>query len=206
MTTLVAPGGIEIYGGVGPFTARSADGSIYVVYCGERPGYKFGTHIYRILPNGTPEWVEYAPFTEGRVDANVEPDGLYISFGVGNPQRRPERVKVAGFVTSSFPGGTNYPPPSPVVVAAQDSTARELANAARSYAAEEIKRLKDTIKSLEARLVAEEQKPSGGVTEQQARDIAWELAEKRVYAELNGYNNPVKNLLETIIRRIIKTG
>jgi hypothetical protein len=205
MTTLVAPGGVVIYGGVGAFTARSADGSTYVVYCGERPNFKFGTHIYRILPDNRMEWVEYAPFTEGRVIVSVEPDGMYISFPV-NRERQPERVKVAGYVTPPFPGGTHTLPPAPVPTQPVPTQPVDMVDeGARQYTTAVKKELIAELDKLKARVAALENSP-GGVTEQQVRDVVWSLVPDRVYADLNGYNNPVKNVLETIIRRIIKNG
>ena len=201
MTTLSAPNGVVHYGGASVTTARSADGSIYVIFVGEAPGKVFGTYIYRVRPNGATEWVDLPVFTPGRCGVTVEPDGMYISFPVDR-DRRIERIKVPGFVTPNYPGGTQSFPPSPITVAATDTSAR----ASASAALQETSKLTTQIKKLETGLAEVAARPSSSITEQQVRDIAWELAEKRIFAELNGWNNPVKNLLETIIRRIIKNG
>lgn len=203
MTKLQAPAGIILYGGVGSFTARSADGSIYVVYCGERPGFKFGTHIYRILPNGTPEWVNYAPFTESRVDCNVEPDGLYISYGAGDPARAPERVKIAGFVTPPYPGGTHALPPTPVTITATDNTARDaIARLTSSVAAD----LARTRKDLEVKINAIPKTQPKVLSEQEILDRIWKYSGDRFYAELQNNDSPVTNIIENVIRRILAGG
>lgn len=200
MTTLAAPSGIEIYGGVGAFTSRSADGSMYVVYCGERPNRKFGTHIYRILPNNVTEWVEYAPFTESRVECSVEPDGLYISYGAGDPARKPERIKVAGYVTPPFPGGTHTLPPSPVTVNGTDQTARDMATSAKTEARERDAQIKRDLEKKIAELAAKVAAPSsGGVDLQTMRDHIWTLTLDRVYHELTtNPNGPLANVIRNL--------
>lgn len=204
------PGGVIHYGGAAVFTMRSADGWVYTVYVGERPGRKFGTHCYRTAPDNTrSEWVELPEFTEGRVGVTVEADGVYLSWPI-NRDRDVTRVKLPGFILPGYPSSgqsspapTNPIPTQPVPtqpVDVVDEGARQYTTAVKKELIAELDRLK-------ARVAALEQKPSGGgVTEQQVRDIAWQLAADRIYAELNGYNNPIKNVLETIIRRIIKSG
>ncbi len=197
MTRLNAPAGIIIYGGVGAFTARSADGSMYVVYCGERSGFKFGTHIYRILPNGTPEWINYAPFTESRVEATIESDGLYISYGAGDPARAPERVKIPGFVTPPFPGGTHTLPPTPVTISATDNTARDAIARLTNSVAADLARVK---KELEAKIKALPTTQPKVLTEQEILDRIWQKSGDRLYADLRDNNSPSVNLIEKIVR------
>jgi hypothetical protein len=198
MTKLNAPAGIIIYGGVGSFTARSADGTMYVVYCGDRPGLKFGTHIYRILANGATEWINYAPFTESRVECSVEPDGLYISYGSGDPARAPERVKIPGYVTPPFPGGTHTLPPTPVTITATDNTARDAISRLTNSVASDLAR---TRRELEAKIKAIPQQKV--LTEQEILDRIWTKSGDRFYAELNNSESPVSNLIEQMIRRIL---
>ena len=67
---LVLPGG-AVFGGAPSFSMRGRDNAVYVVYCGERAGKKFGTHAFRVLPNGDREWIELPVFTEGRVGVTI---------------------------------------------------------------------------------------------------------------------------------------
>jgi len=190
MTTLNAPGGIILFGGAQVATRRSADGSMYVVYTGERPDRPFGTYIYRILPNNRMEWVDYAPFTETRVDTSIESDGLYISFPV-NRDRNPERVKIAGFITPAYPGGTQSFQPTPITINATDVDARSsIANLTRNVASELAKLRKETIGKINA--------IPKGISESSVRDIAWSLAADRMYAELARVGSPIFNLIKEI--------
>jgi hypothetical protein len=179
MERLTNPGGIEIFGGADIVSVRSADNSTYVVYCGERRGSKFGTHVYRIV-NGRAEWVELPAFTETRAGVTVEPDGMFLTWPIGASGI--VRIKVPGYVTPGFPsaGAGAALPPSPVVVSSQDTTARASIDALRTEYRESLAKTK---RDLEAKINAMP-KPASGVSEQSARDIAWSLAADRFYAEL----------------------
>jgi len=192
MTTLNAPGGIILFGGAQVATRRSADGSMYVIYTGERPDRPFGTYIYRILPNNRMEWVDYAPFTETRVDTSIEADGMYISFPV-NRDRNPARVKIAGFITPAYPGGTQSFQPTPVTINATDVDARSsLANLTRSVATELAKLRRDTDKRF------------AGIpkvlSESSVRDIVWTFTKEAIYFELtNNLQGPLANVIRAIV-------
>lgn len=195
------PNGIVVFGGAAPFVRHSADGSIYVVYCGERPGRKFGTHVYRVLPNNQTEWVEYAPFTEGRVDAEVRPDGLYISFPV-NRERQIEDVKIAGFITPGYPtSGQTAPAPVPTPVQPVPTPITDLVDeGAREYTSNVKKELLGRIITLEKKVAALETRPVGGFDEQRVNDHAWAKAGERLYAELADPSSPVSNLIRELAK------
>lgn len=193
MTRLNAPGGIILYGGANIVSKRSADGCIYVVYAGERPDTKFGTHIYRILPDNRCEWVEYTPFTETRVDVSVEPDGMYITFPV-NRDRSPERVKVAGYITPPFPGGTHAAPVTPVITYATDANARDSIAALTRNVAADLARIK---KDLETKITALASKPTG-MTDQGIKDHIWSISADRLYSELSNKTSAISNLIREI--------
>jgi len=192
MTTLNAPGGIILFGGAQVATRRSADGSMYVVYTGERPDRPFGTYIYRILPNNRMEWVDYTPFTETRVDTSIESDGLYISFPV-NRDRNPERVKIAGFITPAYPGGTQSFQPPPITINATDVDARSsIANLTRNVATELAKLRRDTDKRF------------AGIpkvlSESSVRDIVWTFTKEAIYFELtNNLQGPLANVIRAVV-------
>lgn len=210
MPTVRNPGGLVHYGGAAVFSMRSADGWLYTVFVGERNGKKFGTYCYKTAPdNSRAEWVELPEFTEGRAGVTVEADGVYLTWPV-NKDREATRVKLPGFIVPGYPssGQSSPAPTNPVPTQPNPTQPVDLVDEeARQYTTAVKKELIAELDKLKARVAALEQKPSGGgVTEQQVRDIAWQLAADRIYAELNGYNNPIKNVLETIIRRIIKSG
>jgi len=192
MTTLNAPGGIILFGGAQVATRRSADGSMYVIYTGERPDRPFGTYIYRILPNNRMEWVDYAPFTETRVDTSIESDGLYISFPV-NRDRNPERVKIAGFITPAYPGGTQSFQPTPVTINATDVDARSsIANLTRSVATELAKLRRDTDKRFAGIPTV--------LSESSVRDIVWTFTKEAIYFELtNNLQGPLANVIRAVV-------
>lgn len=208
MPQLRNPGGVVHFGGAAVFTMRSADGWVYTVYVGERPGRKFGTHCYRTSPDNTrSEWIELPEFTEGRAGVTIEADGVYLSWPI-NRERDVTRVKLPGFIVPGYPtSGQSAPAPIPIPTPAPTPPSTDMVDeGARAYTSQVKKEVLGKIYELEKEIAALKARPTGGITEQQVRDIAWDLAEKRIFAELNGYNNPVKNLLETIIRRIIKSG
>ena len=192
MTTLNAPGGIILFGGAQVATRRSADGSMYVIYTGERPDRPFGTYIYRILPNNRMEWVDYAPFTETRVDTSIEADGMYISFPV-NRDRNPERVKIAGFITPAYPGGTQSFQPTPVTINATDADARSsIANLTRSVATELAKLRRDTDKRFAGIPTV--------LSESSVRDIVWTFTKEAIYFELtNNLQGPLANVIRAVV-------
>lgn len=194
------PNGIVVFGGVGPVTVRDANNYLYVVYCGERPGRKFGTHVFRVTPNGTPEWVEYAPFTEGRVETTIEPDGLYISFPT-NKERNIERVRIVGFVTPGYPtSGQSAPAPSPVPTQPTPTTPVPdmVDEGARAYTSDVKKLLLGEIGKLQQRVTNLEKRPVSGFDEQRVNDHAWAKAGERLYAELADPNSPISNLVREL--------
>lgn len=195
---LVLPGG-SVFGGAPSFSMKGRDGAVYVVYCGERPGKKFGTHAFRVLPNGTREWVELPAFTEGRVGVTVEADGAYLTWPVDRDTAE-LRVKLPGFVPMDF-DGTLPPPVQPQPVPTPPAPVNAVDEEGRAYTNAVKKELKGDVAKLDARLKAVEARPAGGaggVSEAQARDIAWSLAPSAVYADLQRADSGIRKVIGEI--------
>lgn len=162
---------------------KGRDNAVYVVYCGERPGKKFGTHAFRVLPNGVREWVELPAFTEGRVGVTVEADGAYLTFPTDRDTAE-LRVKLPGFVPMDFTG-TLPPPvdPQPLPQPTQpsgpcvDEEGRAYTNAVKKELKGDVAKLDARVKALEARPVVT---GNGGLN----ADQVWQLSRDSVYANL----------------------
>lgn len=179
-----APGGVNIYGGSDLVTYRDAAGFLYVPYCGERPGRKFGTHCFRVRPDGTTtEWVELPGFTEGRAGVSLEPDGLWLSYPTTNG-RDLVRFQVPGFVMPGFPSsGKPAPAPPPVapVTPPAAPSGPAVDEVARKYTSDVKKELSAKIAALEGRIG---QPSAGGLTPAQVQDHIWSKAPDAIYARL----------------------
>lgn len=199
MPVINNPGGVSHYGGSDIVSVRSADGSIFVIAVLETADKRFGTYVYRTHADGRSEWVPLPETTEGRCGVTIEPDGMYLSWPV-NRDKQVTRVKVPGYVTPSFPGGTNFPAPSPIVVSSQDTEARANAQAALKYAQEEASRLYKEIKKLTAEINALKKSSTAQLTEQEIKDRIWQFSADRFYFELSNPNSPVSNLIREIAK------
>lgn len=208
------PGGVEIFGGADLVTVMSADGWLYIIYCGERAGHKFGTHCFRQGPQGQLEWVELGVFTEGRAGATLEPNGLFLSWPLGRGNRL-MRIQLPGFVTPGFPtSGQAAPAPPPTLAPPPPTTGGSLVDeGARAYTGQVKKELQGVIreqeariKALEARLAALESRPSQ-INVEQLRDVIWNLpvVVDRVYAELRADNPGLVEQVSRIARQATQT-
>ncbi|HMQ32176.1 MAG TPA: hypothetical protein PKD53_15710 [Chloroflexaceae bacterium] len=202
-----APGGAEIYGGSDLHAYMSADGTLFVIYCGERgPGYKFGTYCLRYWRDGRREWVELGAFTEGRAGVVREPDGLYLAWPLPGGKSW-ERVKVPGYVTPGWPssGQSVVAPvsitttPAPAQFAGADQAARD-----------QLAALKKQLAALTNRVAQLEARPAGaqGPDVNQIRDVIWNLPTvvDRIYAELAADNKGLVEQVERIVRRVLARG
>lgn len=214
MPVIPAPDKINIFGGANLATKRSADGSIFVVYSGERAGYPFGTHLYRVALDSKIDWVDYTPWTENRVDVSVEPDGMYLTYPT-NSQKQPIRTKVQGFVTPAYPGGSQSFPPAPALISQRDEVARDLYAVLKRENAESIesarKNHEKALKKVRDELIAADNDLKAtmvkqGVSESSAKDIAWKISADRLYAEFNDTNSPASSLVRRIVEEAVKKG
>lgn len=202
-----APGGVSIYGGADLSTFMSADGVLYVPFCGERSGQKFGTYCFRVHPGGQVEWVDLPAFTEGRPGATLEPDGLWLSWP-NNAGNRITRIQVPGFITPGFPtSGKPAPPPPPVVAQPPPQAAAPLVDAEARAAAAEIKRdLGRKLGDLGAKLAALEARPAG-LGEAQVRDVIWNgPTVDRVYADLASDRGGLVEQVRRIAQGVVAQG
>lgn len=199
------PGGVTIYGGADLPTFMSADGVLYVPYCGERTGQKFGTYCFRVHPSGQAEWVDLPAFTEGRPGATLEADGLWLSWP-NERGNRITRIQVPGFITPGFPSsGRPAPPPPPIVAQPppQPSTSNVDAEA-RAAAAEVRRELGRKIADLGAEVAALEARPGGGLNESQVRDVIWNgPTVDRIYAELATDRGGLVDQVRRIARAVV---
>lgn len=195
---LVLPDG-KVFNGAPLFSMKGRDQAVYVVYCGERTGRRFGTHAFRVLPNGTREWIELPAFTEYRTGVTVEADGAYLSWPVDNNQAV-LRVKLPGFVPMDF-NGTLPPPIQPPSVPTPPMPVNAVDEEGRIYTNSVKKELKGDIAKLDARLKVVETRPTTGVSETQARDIAWSLAPSAVYADFQRADSGIRKVVEEIAAR-----
>lgn len=208
MTTekLTLPDG-TIYGGAPVFSARGQDGATYVVYCGTRPGKKFGTHAFKVSLDGTRQWIELPAFTEGRAGVTVEADGAYLTWPV-DQDRAALRVKLPGFVPTDGKSPPVIPPvvPPPVVPPAEC-----VDEEGRAYTSAVKKELRGALTALEERVIALEK---GGADESKIRDIVWGLAPSAVYVDIqrpeSGIRAVVKELqgidreaLKALVREVL---
>lgn len=197
-----SPGGI--FGGADVWSAQSADGWIYFVYCGERPGRSFGTHAFRVWPaNGHTEWLELRSFTELRSTAGVEPNGAWLTYTNG-PGNRVYRQQVPLFVTPGYPSsGKTAATPAPPPAAVIDEGARAYASAIKQELTATIKRLEGRIEALTRRVEALERRPnpSDQLTPGQirsVRDVIWgpeRDAVNVVYAEVIKPNSGLRQAI-----------
>ena len=192
------PGSVSHYGGSDVVSVRDAHNVIYTIAVLEAPNKRFGLYVYRTFPDGRSEWVGLPETTEGRAGVSIEPDGMYLSWPV-NRDRHITRVKVPGFVTPNYPGGTQSFLPSPITVAAQDVEARANASNALKYAQDEIKKLNAEVKKLKNDLVTLAARPTGQLTEQEILDRIWKVSADRFYAELSNSDSPVSNLIRELV-------
>lgn len=187
------PGGTVIFGGADLITAMSADGWLYVPYCGERAGRKFGTHCFKVGPQGQLAWVELPVFTEGRAGATIEPNGLFLHW----PNARGNqaiRVQVPGFVTPGYPTSGQpapAPPPEPTPSPTPPPSGEVVDEGARAYTSQVKRELKGELAVLAGRVGTLEQRPAGGggLTATQVADVVWVKTPDAIYARLVG-NDP----------------
>lgn len=201
------PGGVGIYGGAGLSTFMSADGILYVPFCGERAGRKFGTYCFRIHPNGQPEWVDLPAFTEGRPGASLEPDGLWLSWPSDRGDRI-TRIQVPGFITPGFPtSGKPAPPPPPVVAQPPPQAAGPLVDAEARAAAADVKReLGRRFGELGSKLAVLEARPAG-LSEAQVRDVIWNgPTVDRIYADLASDRGGLVEQVRRIAQSVVAAG
>ncbi|HMQ31875.1 MAG TPA: hypothetical protein PKD53_14195 [Chloroflexaceae bacterium] len=193
------PGGVAIYGGSDLHAYTSADGTLFVIYCGERgPGYKFGTYCLRYWPGGRREWVELPAFTEGRAGVVREPDGLYLAWPLPHG-RAWERVKVPGYVTPGWPT-TGKVAPAPVAI----TTTPPVGSLTDTQARGEIASLKKQVAAQAAQIAALAARPVAAPADVQTiRDVIWNLPTvvDKIYAELAADNKGLVGQIERIARR-----
>lgn len=201
MEKLLLPGG-SIYGGAPTFSMKGRDGATYVVYCGERPGRKFGTHAFRVLPNGVREWIELPAFTETRAGVTVEADGAYITWPTDRDTAA-MRVKLPGFVPMDYTG--ELPPSIPVQPAPTPAPDHQCVDAeGRAYTNSVKNELKGQLAKVENRVSALERGGAGGgVSEQTVRDIIWSgPTVDRVFAEMKNRDSGVAKEVAAIAREV----
>lgn len=191
-----------IFGGADVWSGMSADGWLYVVYCGERPGRKFGTHAFRVWPaNGHWEWVELPTFTELRSTTGIEPNGAFITFtdpkGVRVFRQQLPGYRTPGFPTSGQPA-PNPPTPAPTPTPQPAPGGPVVDEEGRRYTSAVKSELKGDIGKLNVRVTALEQRaaPSGGVS----RDEAWQLAKDSVFSELENRTSGIARSVAAIVR------
>lgn len=188
------PGGVAIYGGSDLHAYTSADGTLFLIFVGERgPGYTFGTYVLRYWRDGRREWVELPAFTEGRAGVVREPDGLYLAWPLPHG-RSWERIKVPGYVTPGWPssGKTVVAPVSitttPAPAALTDREARD-----------QVAALKRTVEA-QAKAIAQLQaRPAGGLTAGQVDDRLWAKLPDALYALLAGNNAGIVGQIRRIV-------
>jgi hypothetical protein len=193
--------GKGMYLGTGGWAARGADGLLYAVFTGKggTTSY-FSGQVLRVLANGTVEWLKLdaLPPESIRVTVSVEADAAYVVWG--NPGGGSmTRCRIPGFkprvVGSSVPSNPAPVTPTPVV----DQEARDYANRVKNE-------LKGQIAAAESRIAALERRPaSGGVSEQQAKDIAWSISADRIYAELVNRKSGVAGQVIAIAKEAVPT-
>lgn len=85
------------YEGAPIFSARSADGAVYFVYSGVRPGTSTFSQQVAVWRNGVWSWIDVPNAWQARPSATVEADGLYVTYASSDNVIR--RWKVPGFVS-----------------------------------------------------------------------------------------------------------
>ena len=195
---LELPAGGYIFGGVAPEVHQSADGVLYVVFCGGIGSEPFGTYVYRIYPNMHVERVPLPAFTPTRAATSIRPDGLYLTWPTRN-ERAIIEVKVPGFVTPS--GGTVAPSPTGVDQVARNDIAAlrnqvsqlsTLLNTTRN----EVTQLRNRVAALEARPV--------GLSQQQVETVAWNKSADRMYFELGNPNSGIVGRITQLVQSLVK--
>ncbi len=91
------------YEGAPIFSARSADGAIFFIYSGLRPGNETFQQQVAILRNGKWNWLTVPGAWHARPSAMLEADGLYMTYASADNTVR--RWKVPGFVVPAGAGG-----------------------------------------------------------------------------------------------------
>lgn len=91
------------FGGADVWSGVSKDGTLYSVLCVERPGLKFGTYAFRLLPDGRREWISLQEFTEGRVTVSPE-RGVQILTWLSPNSRAVRRAQLPGYVSPEAAG------------------------------------------------------------------------------------------------------
>jgi hypothetical protein len=195
LTVYNLPGGSEIYGGADLMSFRSDDNTVFIVYCGERTGHKFGTHIVRCFTPNRAEYIDLPSFFEGRAGCAVEPDGLYVSWPSADAKAL-VRYKVPGYVTPGYPSNGQQVaplPPAPSQPASTvDATARQQISELRAQMEREVKALRNEIDVLKRRPV---------MTEQAVKDYVWTWSNRRIFWDLTA---DTQGALANTIRAMIK--
>lgn len=194
-----------IFGGADVWSAMSADGWLFVVYCGERPGKKFGTHAFRVWPdNGHIEWVDLPTFTELRSTTGIEPNGAFVTFTDPKGQRV-YRQQLPLYRTPGFPNSgqtaPNPPSPAPTPTPQPAPGTPVVDEEARAYTSAVKKELKGDIAKLDNRLKAVEARPVGG-SGGLSREEGWQLAKDSVFADLEARTSGIARSVAAIAREV----
>ena len=97
--TLRIPG--NPYEGAPVFSARSADGALYVIYAGVQPGSSTFAQQCAVLRDGKWSWLKVPQAWHARPSITLEHDGLYMTYA--SSEATTVRWRVPGFVV---PGGS----------------------------------------------------------------------------------------------------
>jgi hypothetical protein len=98
--TLHIPG--NPYEGAPVFSARSADGAIYVIYAGVQPGGSVFLQQCAVLRNGKWSWLKVPQAWHARPSMTLEHDGLYMTYA--SSETSTVRWRVPGFVVPPSAG------------------------------------------------------------------------------------------------------
>jgi hypothetical protein len=100
--TLRIPG--NPYEGAPVFSARSADGALYIIYAGVQPGSSVFAQQCAVLRDGKWSWLRVPQAWHARPSMTVEHDGLYMTYA--SSESTTVRWRVPGFVVPASGGGS----------------------------------------------------------------------------------------------------
>ena len=90
------------YEGAPVFSARSADGALFIVYAGVQPNSSVFAQQCAVLRNGKWSWLRVPQAWHARPSMTVEHDGLYMTYA--SSESTTVRWKVPGFIVPDLSG------------------------------------------------------------------------------------------------------
>lgn len=198
-----------MYGGAGIFTFQSADGWMYVIFCGDGPD-GFGSYVYR-YKDGKEERIPLPYFSNSRPSADIEADGLYITL-FKNDEKGVVRFRIPSFVVPGYPSngstGGQLPPPATEAI---DTVARGNIASVQTKVDNTAATLKREADNLWNAIIADRKvvanlatrvntMSNAGLTKEQVEAIAWQKALDAQYWSITSPDSDArKKLIELIV-------